>query len=213
MSEAVARWQAALAFENPRLSSVAGREQIVTLRLRNTFPQGINGELTLNAPKSWGIDQRPTRFKIAEGEELLLPLPVTLMADANSGPQPVRLDFDVAGYHFSVHRTLQLGLDDVQVEMTSRLRKDNSKADVQRWDLLVELHLTNLSDRPLSFQCVLFAPGRRRETRQVINLGHDRHTLSFVLPDGEQLIGKKLWLRAEEIGGSRVLNYTLAAER
>jgi hypothetical protein len=205
LSEAVARWQAALAFENPQLSSVAGREQLVMLRLKNTFPQGVNGELTLHAPKSWGFDPRPTRFKITEGEEQLVPLPVTLMADANSGPQPVRLDFDVAGYHFSVHRTLQLGLDDVQVEMTSQLRKDGA--------LIVQQHLTNLSDRPLSFQCVLFAPGRRRETRQIINLGRDRTTLAFVLPDGEQLIGKKLWLRAEEIGGSRVLNYTLLAER
>ena len=29
----------------------------------------------------------------------------------------------------------------------------------------------------------------------------------------EELIGQKLWLQAEEIGGSRVLNYTLTAER
>ena len=79
--------------------------------------------------------------------------------------------------------------------------------------LVVEQHLTNLSNRPLSFQCVLFAPDRRRETRQIIDLGRERTTLTFVLPDGEQLIGKKLWLRAEEIGGSRVLNYTLTAER
>jgi hypothetical protein len=205
LSEAVARWQAALAFVNPQLSSVAGREQLVMLRLKNTFAQGVAGELTLHAPKSWGFDPRPTRFKISEGEEQLVPLPVTLMADANSGPQPVRLDFDVVGYHFSVHRTLQLGLDDVQVEVTSQLRKDGA--------LLVLQHLTNLSDRPLSFQCVLFAPERRRETRQIINLGRDRTTLAFVLPHGEQLIGKKLWLRAEEIGGSRVLNYTLQAER
>ena len=133
-----------------------------------------------------------------------MPLPVTLMADANSGPQPVRLDFDVGGYHFSVHRTLQLGLDDVQVEVTSQLKNGS---------LIVEQHLTNLSDRPLSFQCVLFAPERRRETRQIIGLSRERTTLKFVLPEGEQLIGKKLWLRAEEIGGSRVLNYTLQAER
>jgi len=205
LSEGVARWQSALEFENPQLSSVAGREQLVVLRLKNTFPQGINGELTLHAPKSWGIDPRPTRFKISEGEELRLPLSVVLMADANSGPQPVRLDFDVAGYRFSVHRTLQLGLDDVQVEITTRLQKNGS--------LLVEQHLANLSDRPLSFQCLLFAPGRRRETRQVINLGRDRHTLKFELQNGEELIDQKLWLRAEEIGGSRVLNYTLVAER
>jgi hypothetical protein len=206
LSEAVARWQAALAFDNPQLSSVAGREQLLFLRLKNTFSEGVNGELTLHAPKSWGIDPRPTRFKISEGEELRLPLPVVLMADANSGPQPVRLDFDVAGYRFSVHRTLQLGLDDVQVELPpTRLQKNGS--------LLVEQHLANQSDRPLSFQCLLFAPGRRRETRQVINLGRDRTTLKFELPNGEELIGQKLWLRAEEIGGSRVLNYTLTAER
>jgi len=60
---------------------------------------------------------------------------------------------------------------------------------------------------------VLFPPDRRRETRQVPHLGRERTTVSFVLPEGEQLIGKKLFLRAEEIGGSRVLNYTLTAER
>lgn len=204
LSEAVARWQAAVNFEDPRLASVAGREQIVTLILKNTFPQGIHGEFTLHAPKSWGVDTRPLRFKIAEGEDLRLPIPVTLMADANSGAQPVRLDFDVGGQRFSVHRTLQLGLDDVQVEMTSRLKNGA---------LLVEQHLTNLSDHPLSFQCVLFAPGRRRETRQIINLGRDRTTLVFVLPSGEELVGQKLWLRAEEIGGPRILNYTLQADR
>ena len=204
LSEAVARWQAALSFENPQLSSVAGREQLLYLRLKNTFAEGVNGELTLHAPKSWGIDPRPTRFKIVEGDQVRLPLSVVLMADANSGPQPVRLDFDVAGYRFSVHRTLQLGLDDVQVEITTQLKNGS---------LVVEQHLANQSDRPLSFQCLLFAPGRRRETRQVINLGRDRTTLKFELPNGEELIGQKLWLRAEEIGGSRVLNYTPTAER
>jgi hypothetical protein len=205
ISEAVARWQAALSFENPQLSSVAGRQQIIVLRLPNTFKQSVNGELVLYAPKSWNFDTRPTRFKVAEREELRLPLPVTLLADANSGPQPVRLDFDVAGCRFSVYRTLQLGLDDVQVELTTRLGKEG--------ELRVEQHLTNLSDRQLSFRCVLFAPDRRRETRQVLNIGQDRTTVTFILPRGEELIGKKLWLRAEEIGGSRVLNYTLVAER
>jgi hypothetical protein len=205
LSEAVARWQAAVAFENPQLSSVAGREQLVTLRLRNTFPQAVNGELVLHAPKSWGIDLRPLRFKIAEGDTISLPVPVVVMADANSGSQRVRLDFDVAGFHFSVHRTLQLGLDDVQCDVRSAMRKDGA--------LLVEQNLTNLSDKALSFQCVLFVPDRRRETRHITIPGRDRYTLQFLLPDGEQLIGKKLWLRAEEIGGPRVLNYPLAAER
>ena len=209
LREGVARFQAAAEFESTQLASVAGREQTIYLRLKNTFPQPITGEVKLNAPKSWGIDARPARFRIAEGESLRLPLPVTLAADANSGPQPVRLDFELSGQgnpRFSVYRTLQLGLDDVQVEVTTRLRaKDGS--------LVVEQHMTNMSDLPLSFRCTLFAPGRRRETRQVIDLKHERTTMTFVLPRGEELIGQKLWLQAEEIGGSRVLNYTLTAER
>ncbi len=221
LSESVARWQSAVAFESPQLSSVTGREQLLVLKLKNTFAQGVAGDLTLHAPKSWGYDPRPYRFKLSAGEEQPLLLPVTLMADANSGPQPVRLDFEVGGYRFSVYRTLHLGLDDVQVEMTSQLRKNdrtskdatNPGGEDAKPDLLVELHLTNLSNRPLSFQCVLFPPDRRRETRQIPNLGSERTTLTFILPDGEQLIGKKLFLRAEEIGGSRVLNYTLVAER
>jgi hypothetical protein len=205
MSEAAARWQTAVTFENMQLSSVAGRQQTIVLKLPNTLRQAVAGEMTLHAPKSWGYDARPVRFKVAEGEELRLPLLVTLMANTNSGPQAIRLDFDIGGDRFSVYRTLQLGLDDVQVEIASRLRSDGA--------VIVEQHLTNLSNRPLSFQCLLFAPGRRRETRQVINLGRDRTTLVFVLLNGEELIGKELWLRAEEIGGPRLLNYTLTAER
>lgn len=204
LSEAAARWQAAVAFENPRLTSVTGREQIVFLRLVNTFPQAVHGELRIEAPRSLGLEARPVRFKVAEGETLRLPLSVTLAPDANSGPQPLRLDFQVAGHHFSVHRALHVGLDDVRVEATSRL-KDGA--------LLVEQHLANLSSRPLSFQCVLFAPGRRREIRQVFLPAHDRTSILFTLPQGEELLGRKLWLRAEEIGGPRVLNYTLSAER
>lgn len=204
VSEAAARWQSAARFENSHITSVAGREQQLMLHLKNTFPQAVSGELTLQAPRNWGFDTRPMRFKIAEGDDLHLAIPVSLMPDASSGSQPVRLDFDVAGLRFSVHRTLHLGLDDVQVEITSRMKNGA---------LLVEQHLTNLSNQPLSFQCVLFPPGRRRETRQVTNLGRERATLVFVLPRGEELVGQKMWLRAEEIGGARVLNIPVLAER
>ncbi|MEX2175183.1 MAG: hypothetical protein WD872_12545 [Pirellulaceae bacterium] len=207
LSEAVARWQIALAFETQQLASVFGREQTIVLQLRNTFVQGIGGEVTLHAPKSWSVDGRPLRFKLNQADSIKLKIPVTLLTDANSGPQPLRLDFDITAernYRFSVHRTLQLGLEDVQLRLTTRLRDDGS--------LLVEQQITNLSDFPISFQCILFPPGRRRETRQVIDLGRGRNSLTFILPNGNALLGQKLWLRAEEIRGPRVLNYTITAE-
>jgi hypothetical protein len=208
LSESVARWQAALAFENPRLASIFGREQSIVLQLKNTFGQGVGGELTLHGPKSWSNDTRPMRFKLAHGDNLRLPLPVTLQPDANSGPQPVRLDFEITAertYRFSVYRTLQLGLEDVQIELTTRMRSDGA--------LIVEQQLTNLSNTPVSFQCLLFPQGRRREMRQVIGQEQGSNKVTFVLPNGEELLGQKLWLRAEEIGGQRVLNCTVTAER
>ena len=45
LSAAAVRWQIALTFANPRLASVFGREQAVGLVLRNTFGQGVGGEL------------------------------------------------------------------------------------------------------------------------------------------------------------------------
>ncbi len=208
LSEAVARWQVGLAFESTQLASVFGRDQTIVLKLKNTFSHGAGGEVTLHAPKSWSYDTRPLRFKLGEVDSARLPVSVTLLNDANSGPQPLRLDFDITAdrnYRFSVHRTLQLGLEDVQLRLITRQREDGA--------LIVEQQITNLSDFPISFQCILFAPGRRRETRQVIDLSRGRNSIQFILPRGEELIGQKLWLRAEEIRGPRVLNYTITAER
>ena len=208
ISEAVARWQIGLSFEDTQLASLFGREQTIGLILKNHFGQSVGGEVAIRAPRTWLVDARPMRFKVADSDQLRLPIDLTLQTDANSGPQPVRLDFNITAernYSFSVFRHLQLGLEDLQIELTTRLREDGA--------MIVEQQLTNLSERPVSFLCILFPPGRRRETRQIIDLGRGRNTLVFVLPRGEELLGKRLWLRAEEIGGPRVLNYTLTAER
>jgi hypothetical protein len=46
---------------------------------------------------------------------------------------------------------------------------------------------------------------------QVVKLGQDRDQKSYRLPDGRELIGKTLWLRAEEVGGQRILNFRFVA--
>jgi hypothetical protein len=208
LHEAVARWQINLAFDTDRLSSIFGRPQPLVFRVPNHFGQAVGGEIVVRAPKSWDMDPRPVRFRLADGDELKHTYPVNLLTDANSGPQPLQLDFEISAdrtYRFRVYRTLQLGLDGVSIEMTTRLTPDGT--------LIVEQHLTNSTDHPISFQCTLFPPGRRRETKQVIQQGRGRSTNVFNLPNGKELLGQKLKLRAEEIGGARVLNHTITVER
>lgn len=208
LDEGLTRWQIRARFETSHLESVFGRQQPVTLHLENAFPQGVSGSATLHAPKAWNISPQPLQFRLAQGETATPDWFVSLQPDAASGPQRVRIDFDITSdrnYRFSIHRTLKLGLDDVTVEMRTRIREDGL--------LLVEQHLTNLTGRPISFNCLLFPPGRRRETKQLLHLPAGRHTVTFLIPQGESLLGQSLWLRAEEIGGPRVLNSTVVIER
>jgi hypothetical protein len=46
----------------------------------------------------------------------------------------------------------------------------------------------------------------------VIELRSDSDTKVYRLRKGEELIGRELWLRAEEIGGQRTLNFHFKAE-
>lgn len=208
LNENIARFKLAAQFEGSHVDSIFTREQTLYLRLKNFFPQGISGEVSLAAPAGWKRDTQGTHFRLAPGEEVRLPISIQLMAEASSGSQPLRLDFSLSAdrnYRFDVHRTLQLGLADVALEMTSRLREDGL--------LEVTQQLTNLTNKPLSFQCVLFVPERRRETRQLLASPNVQTPLLFLLEDGESLLGQKLILSAEELGGGRVLNNSFTAER
>ena len=65
---------------------------------------------------------------------------------------------------------------------------------------------TNDTQELLSFKCSVYAPDRRRLVSQVTRLGPQRDTKRYRFPNGKQLIGKTISLRAEEIGGERTFN-------
>jgi hypothetical protein len=204
----VARWSMAFQFDSDRLASVFGRRQSTGLGFQNTFEQPVSGRVELHVPEVWQIDPRQLPFKLEAGGQQKTTLDVVLGPDASSGPQPVRLDFEIEAdrtYRFSVFCTLHVGLGDVDVELATQLD--------ERGSLVVKQRLKNNTDREVSFNCMLFAPGRRRERVQVLRQGKGEQTGTFVLERGEELIGQTLWLRAEEIGGDRVLNYSIVAEK
>lgn len=204
----VAKWRLNCTLDRTRLASTFGRQQVVKLRFANTFSQGIGGELALRIPSVWTVTPQDVSFKAQTDENKELPLRVFLQANATSGEQRIRIDFKVDGdetYYFSVFRSLHVGLGDVDFELHSHL-DENGK-------LVVEQHLLNRSDSEVSFNCILFTPtGRQR--RQVLNAARGRRVDLYRFEEGEALVGERLWLRAEEIGGTRrILNYQIRAER
>lgn len=204
----VARWRLDFAFDKRELASVFGRDQPAAFRFRNHFEQGIGGEISLVTPHVWEATPNKFFFKAAAGEELSQKFMVLLKPDANTGDQAVRVDFDVTAdrnYKFSVYKNLRVGLGDVTLQLTTRLNDEGV--------LVVEQHLTNATDRPVSFNCYLFVPDRRRQRSQVFEQGRGRLSKTYLLPNGEELVEKTIWLRAEEINGPRILNCRVTVER
>lgn len=204
---AITKWRLDCGFQRDRLQSVFGHAQNCVVRLKNTFPKGVRGEFRLTVPSAWGMPYREAMFKMAANEQLERSFEVMLHTDANSGPQPVQIAFDVMAdqrYQFSVFRDLKVGSSEIDIQFNTWLDEQDR--------LIVEEQFTNKSDRKVSFNCLLFAPQRRRMSRQIFELMPGRATTTFVLPRGKELIGKTLWVRAEEIGGPRLLNYTVTAE-
>ena len=208
LSQNVVRWNMSVRFERDRLPSVCGVPHANALTIKNFFPQGIGGQARLVGPDDWKIAPRTLDFKLSNGEETQQPFTVALPLDAASGRQPIRIDFDISAerhYQFSVYRHLDIGMDDISLEASSLL---NDKGELE-----VVQQLTNRSSEAVSFKCLLFVPNRRRMMSQVIELRQDRDTKIYRLPKGAGLIGETLWLRAEEIGGQRTLNFRFVAEK
>ena len=119
----------------------------------------------------------------------------------------MRLDFDLPAdrrYRFSVYRYMEVGLGDIFDEEITRMN--------ERGDLEVEQRITNETDETVSFKCYLYAPGRKRMMTHVEDHGRGVDTKTFRLGKADDLIGKPLFLRAEEINGTRILNYSVIAQ-
>ena len=130
------------------------------------------------------------------------PLQILFPFNANSGQHRVEAEFEITAdrpYRFTAYRHIGVGLGDVVIELGSQLL-DNG-------ELLVEQSLTNHTDQLVSFTCSLFAPERRRIRRQVLHVPRGTHITTYRIENGAELIGKMLWLRADEVRGDRSLNY------
>ncbi len=202
----VALWRQGCHLAVTRVPSVYGTPLANQLRFRNAFPQAVSGTVRLEGHPGWRLEPAQTPFKLLPNEEIAIPFMLTLPLDAEAGAQPFVVHFSLQAdrrYEFDTFHTLEVGLGDVYVDLRTRL---NAAGELE-----VQQTLVNETDEALSFRCELFAPDQRRQRAdlEVQALGRAIHV--YTLPDGRQLLGRTLWLRAEEIGRSRVLNYRTTA--
>jgi hypothetical protein len=201
------RTQMSVQFENTKLASVFDQSQYNAITFKSYFPQSIRGRMHVVTPETWKISPNQLSFKTAAGETMYQQFEVALRQSATTGRQLLRLDFDVTAdqrYQFSVYRQIEVGLSDIFLEAYTRLNENR--------ELEVEQRLTNETDEVVSFKCYLYPPNRKRVMMHVEDHGRGVDVRTFRLYDGEGLLGQTLLLRAEEINGSRILNYRVVAQ-
>ncbi len=206
ISREMALWRMNFHIVDQQLRSTYGRPQLPTYTVKNPFRQGVGGTMQVRIPEMWGDLPPPVRVNMSGGEQRGGQFEVVLRSNASTGEQPVRVDFDVSAdrrYEFSVWRKMEVGLGDVLMEFTTHLDEQGN--------LVVQQTMINTTDQFVNFKCFLFAPGRRRLRQNVLNLAEGTNVNVYTLPEGEELRDQTIWVRAEEIYGTRVLNYRFPA--
>jgi hypothetical protein len=207
INSAVAQWRMALTLEATQLPSVFGRPHPNAIQVKNFFPQGVVGEVRVVATNTLRVMPQRMRVKAAPDESQRLPFEIALPLGASTGTQDVRLDFNLSvdrRLQFSVYRQIQIGLGHVTLQTSTRL--DDGGA------LIVQQQTKNNTDEKVSFRFLLYAPNRRTKRSEVVELvqGQDQKTYQYA--NGRTLLGRTLWLRAEEMDGPRVFNHRFVAE-
>lgn len=200
--EEIIRWRMAVRFERGVLPSARG-EQLDALLGKNTF-QGIDGHVEVQYPREWDVTPRNGwKFNLAAGEDFRLPMIVTLPSEASLGRTDLWIHFTINAdhrYRFRVRRPYQIGLGDVTIEVQERFLKDGSL------EILQVIGNNTQPPEVLSFRCSLFVFGRQRQIVKVTKLATGQSKKIYTVKDAQSLMGRDVWLRAEQIDGLRVLN-------
>ena len=225
LDPAISRWRMEANLEPPRIPSIPAVRHANRLRFTNTFSVAVSGTARLVLPAGWTAEPPQVAFRLARGESVEQPFEVTLPYDTCCGRQEVRVDFELRAEdrsgpalaaasdraedglpcRFSVYRRIEVGQGDVRLEVATRLNPQGELEVLQR--------VINETSGVVSLACELFAPARRRQKTEVAGLGPGRDEKTYRLPGGKELLGKTLWLRAQQVGGPRVLNCRITAER
>ena len=204
----LAQWRRRFVLDKDRIPSIFSQRQPNRVEFTNTFDQPVEGTVTLVAPEQWTVSPSRITFRLAAGESCRQEFEIILPNNVTSGVQLLRADFELTAnraYRFSAYRPVQVGIGDVRIDTVTQLNR-YGELEVQQWTV-------NERDCPVNFRCQLFAPGRQRQATQVVGLGRGQDLKIYRFPDGKQLLGKTLWLQAQDVDGPQVLNYRFVAEQ
>ncbi len=198
-----------VAIKEKKIDSLLGQVQKLTVSFSNSTRDSLVGEMRVLAPESWTVQARERSWEALAGRTTTETFRVVLSNTAKIGQYelPIQFEFDsVTPKLITVYRKIKVGPEGLDLKVTTRL--------LQSGELRVQIELTNHSARQQPYDCMLFPPPGRQYQRRLLTV-EPGETIKreFYWPDGDQLVGKTMLLRAAEQDGQRVLNYLIDVTR
>jgi hypothetical protein len=203
----VIRWRQAFAVTIENLASTLG-EQELPLLIENSFPDNVAGTIKLSCDTLVRDDLPELQFQLSSRAKQQRKFPIVLRQDASAGKHDLRFDFDITtdkGYRFSIHREITLGMGDIEFEW------ETIRLNAQQIKLRVEL--TNNTRESVSFDCKIFPPGTPYQRFQLLGAGPGTTVREVNVTLSDQQKSSLIWLRCEEIGTGRILNYRIGGSQ
>ena len=200
----VALWRMRLKMETKSLPSTLAVQTKLPITIENTLGQSTFGSVYVHAPTLKQMGGQGVRFQISEGGEERLEIPLPLKSDASAGKHLLRFDFQATAQrelNFSAYDSLTLGIGDIDL-VWETIEVDNDRA-------VLRVELNNSLTQPVSFDCRLHPHQRPYRRFQIMDAPPGTTQRDLVLPLEGVEPGSILWIRCEEIGTGRVLNYRL----
>lgn len=186
------------------LDNVLAVAREIPVSLTNTLPQNAVGSVTVTSPTLLNSARSESPVQLPSGLHMEKSLPVFLRPDASAGKHRLRFDFDLTAgkpYQFSIYRSVKLGQGDIELNWESTRTEDG-------W-LEMRVEVQNNTPSPVMFDCKLFPVGQPylrfqiQESRPGTTIQDVRVKLNQAQP------GTEAWLRCEQIGDGRLLNYRI----
>lgn len=211
IDQSLADFRMSVRLDRNRIDALLGLQQPLGVQFRNPISQSLAGKMTMVAPNSWRLDEASKPWNLLPNESAKVDFGVTLENNATIGAYQLPLDFafeTVPPTVIRVHRTISIGPEGFDIRVTTRLIDDG-----QNGTLRVKIEMVNHTNRLTNFDCLLFAGRDRQYERRVLVLPpRDTVSRSIDWPNGKELLGTRMWLRAIEQDGNRVINHSFEAK-
>lgn len=200
----MAMFKVSVAVDNPLLESSVNAQSRQVM-FTNTLADYLEGQVKLVPPEGWTVTPSTFNIALSPGEVFRRPVQITMPYSAIAGDKVLTLRFTLAGTRpgkLTVPVDLKLGLADVGMQGLAIVEGDQ---------VVVQLFVTNYSQKVLNYNSFAVCPGQARQELLITNLGPGRTAVKrFRFPASATAGKAKLRVGLREIEGTRTLNDEVA---